>query len=165
VDLETAFQVIEHVPEVEDFIPEVARVLRPSGVALFSTPNALTHVGPPNPYHHRQFAPEDLTVLLAAHFAHVALAGQRRPAQIYALEDGCRHLRRWDVLGVRRHVPRSLVGLIVRAVARWKGVTPPQRLPLSAFPLSTRTEDAYNLFALCGHVPLPSEWHTQEARP
>jgi SAM-dependent methyltransferase len=165
VDLVTAFQVVEHVPEAENFIREVARVLRPSGVALLSTPNALTHVGPSNPYHHREFTPSDLKTLLARHFAHVGLAGQRRPAEIYLLEAGCQTLRGWDVLDLRRRLPRPLVGMIVWALARWKGVTPPQRMPLSAFPRSTQTEDAYNLFALCGHSPLPPEWLGQAASP
>jgi ubiquinone/menaquinone biosynthesis C-methylase UbiE len=165
VDLLTAFQVVEHLADAEGFIREVARVLRPSGVALLATPNALTHVGSPNPYHHREFSPDDLKGLLARHFAHVRLAGQRRPAEIYELEAGCQTVRRWDVLGLRRRLPRTLVGPIVWAIARWKGVTPPQRLPLTAFPLSTRTDDAYNLFALCGHSPLPPGWLGEAASP
>jgi SAM-dependent methyltransferase len=165
VDLLTAFQVVEHLPDAEGFIREVARVLCPSGVALLATPNALTHSGPPNPYHHREFTLGDLSALLARHFAHVSLAGQRRPPEIYELEAGCRTLRRWDVLGLRRRLPRPLVGWIVWAVARCKGVTPPQRLPLTAFPFSTRTEDAYNLLALCGHSPLPLAWPGQAASP
>jgi len=161
VDLLTAFQVVEHLADPEGFIREIARVLRPSGLALLATPNALTHLGPPNPYHHREFAPDGLKALLAPHFAHVRLAGQRRPPQIYALEAGCQAVRRWDVLGLRQRLPRALVGPVVWAVACWKGVTPPQRMPLGAFPLSTRTEDAYNLFALCGHAPLPAGWPPQ----
>jgi SAM-dependent methyltransferase len=165
VDLLTAFQVVEHLADADGFICEVARVLRPSGVALLATPNALTHVGIPNPYHHREFTPDDLTALLARHFGHVRLAGQRRPAEVYELEAGCRAVRQWDVLGLRRRLPRALVGWIVWAIARWKRVTPPQRVPLSAFPLSTRTADAYNLFALCGHSPLPPGWPAQAVSP
>jgi SAM-dependent methyltransferase len=165
VDLLTAFQVVEHLADAETFVREVARVLCPSGVALLATPNALTHTGPPNPYHHREFTPGDLRALLVRHFAHVSLAGQWRPPEIYKLEAGCQALRRCDVLGLRRRIPRSLVSLIVSALARWKGVTPPQRMPLSAFPLSARTEDAYNLFALCSHSPLPAGWIGRMASP
>jgi SAM-dependent methyltransferase len=155
VDLACAFQVIEHFTEPERFLGELARVLRPSGLAILSTPNALTHRGPRNPFHVHEFTPEELRTLLGHHFAFVVLAGQRRPSEIYVLEQACQRVRRWDVLGIKRLVPRSLVSLLVYAIARWNRVTPPQQMALSRFPLTPQTHDAYSLFALCGQVPLP----------
>lgn len=155
VDLACAFQVIEHFNDPERFLGELARVLRPSGLAILSTPNALTHVGPRNPFHAHEFTPEELKVLLGRYFAFVVLAGQRRPSEIYVLEQSCQRVRRWDVLGIKRLAPRSLVSLLVYAIALWNRVTPPQQMPLNSFPLTPHTDDAYNLFALCGHAPLP----------
>ncbi|MGH7410198.1 MAG: class I SAM-dependent methyltransferase [Candidatus Methylomirabilis sp.] len=156
VDLACAFQVIEHFTDPEHFLGELARILRPSGLAILSTPNALTHLGPGNPFHTHEFTPEELRTLLGRYFAFVVLAGQRPPAEIYVLEQACQRVRRWDVLGIKRLVPRSLVSLMVYAIARWKRVTPPQNMALSRFPLTPHTDDAYSLFALCGHAPLPA---------
>ncbi len=157
MDLVTCFQVLEHVPDQRGFLGEIARVLRPTGLALLSTPNALTHRGPRNPFHAHEVTPPELRALLEPHFAFVTLAGQRRPATIYALESACRGVRRWDVLGVRRFVPRPVVSLAVYAIARWKGLQPPQQMPLSSFPITPHTDDAYNLFALCGHGSPPAQ--------
>lgn len=155
VDLVCAFQVIEHLRDPERFVGELARVLRESGRVILSTPNALTHRGPGNPFHVHEFMPEELRTLLGKHFAHVMLAGQRRPPEVYTLESACQRVRGWDVFGMKRLVPRSLVSLIVHAIARWNRLTPPQRMPLDSFPLTSHTDDAYSLFALCGHAPLP----------
>ena len=154
VDLVCAFQVIEHLRDQVRFVRDVAATLRPSGVAIFSTPNALVHRGPRNPFHLHEFTPDELQVLLAQHFAHVRLAGQTRPSEIYSLEAACRRVRAWDVLGIKRLVPRRLVSFIVAVIARWNGLTPPQRMPLSRFAISADTEHAYSLFAVCSHAPI-----------
>ena len=156
-DLICAFQVIEHLSDQVRFVRDVAATLRPSGVAMLSTPNALVHRGPRNPFHLHEFTPDELHALLARHFAHVRLAGQTRPAEIYSLEAACRRVRGWDVLGIKRLVPRRLVSSLVSAVARWNGLTPPQQMPLSRFAISADTEHAYSLFALCSHAPFDAE--------
>ncbi|HKW85773.1 MAG TPA: class I SAM-dependent methyltransferase [Nitrospiraceae bacterium] len=155
VDLACAFQVLEHVSDSDRFLAELARILRPSGLAILSTPNALTHKGPRNPFHVHEFMPEELKRLLGRHFTFVSLAGQRRPAEVYLLEQACQQIRRWDVLGLKRLLPRKLISLVVYAIARFNRLTPPQRLSLHSFPLSSETDKAYSLFALCGHAPLP----------
>ena len=60
----------------------------------------------------------ELNALLGRYFAFVLLAGQRRPSEIYVLEQSCQRVRRWDVLGIKRLVPRSVVSLMVYAIAR-----------------------------------------------
>ena len=157
VDLVTSFQTLEHMAEPEALVREIARVLRPTGIALLSTPNALTHLGPRNPYHHHEFTPRELEALLRRHLACVTLAGQRRPPEIYTLEASCQRVRRWDLLGVRRIMPRTFISLAVYLIARWKELPPPQRMPLDRFAISASTDDAYNLFALCGHATLPAD--------
>jgi SAM-dependent methyltransferase len=157
MDLICAFQVIEHLRDKEQFVRNLAAVLRPTGVALLSTPNALVHRGPRNPFHTREFAPDELRSLLARHFSHVRLAGQSRPPEVYSLEAACRRVRGWDALGVKRFVPRPVVSLLVYAIAKWNGLTPPQRMSLSRFALSADTAQAYSLFALCSHAPFATQ--------
>ena len=153
VDLICAFQVIEHLHDQAQFIRGLAAALRPTGVAVLSTPNALVHRGPRNPFHTHEFAPDELRALLTQHFAHVRLAGQSRPKEIYSLEAACQRVRGWDVLGLKRLLPRQVVSLLVYAIARWNGLTPPQRMSLNRFTISAETQGAYSLFALCSHAP------------
>ncbi len=60
-----SFETIEHVPEAEFFARELARVLRPGGPLLLSTPNVLRSAGD-NPHHVKEFTLGELTVLLAS---------------------------------------------------------------------------------------------------
>jgi SAM-dependent methyltransferase len=156
-DLICAFQVIEHLRDQARFVRDVAETLRPSGIAILSTPNALVHRGPRNPFHVHEFTPDELHALLAKHFAHVRIAGQSRPPEVYFLEAACRRVRGWDLLGIKRLVPRRLVSSIVAAIARWNRLTPPQQMQLSRFAISADVEHAYSLFALCSHAPFDAE--------
>jgi SAM-dependent methyltransferase len=68
VDVVVNFQVIEHLWDQAQFIEECARVLRPSGVLLISTPNRITFSPgldtPLNPFHTRELNADELTELL-----------------------------------------------------------------------------------------------------
>jgi 2-polyprenyl-3-methyl-5-hydroxy-6-metoxy-1,4-benzoquinol methylase len=74
-DLVTSFETIEHlVPEDhERFVAEVTRVLEPGGLLLISTPNKrrTEKFAEKNPYHLKEFYPEEFTSLLRRHFKHV----------------------------------------------------------------------------------------------
>lgn len=69
VDVVANLQVIEHLWDQPGFLAECARVLRPAGTLLLTTPNRLTF-SPPNrplnPFHHRELSPAELRELLAA---------------------------------------------------------------------------------------------------
>lgn len=74
VDVLVSLQTIEHLWDQERFITECARVLRPGGRLVISTPNRQTFP-PGNVFHHREIDADELRVLLAAHVDDVAVHG------------------------------------------------------------------------------------------
>jgi SAM-dependent methyltransferase len=80
VDVVVNFQVIEHLWDQTQFVVECARVLRPSGLLMMSTPNRITFSPgrdtPINPFHTRELnAGEMKELLLDAGFSEVSISG------------------------------------------------------------------------------------------
>ncbi|SOJ54102.1 putative S-adenosylmethionine-dependent methyltransferase [Mycobacterium simulans] len=80
VDVVVNFQVIEHLWDQGQFVRECARVLRPSGLLMVSTPNRITFSPgrdtPINPFHTRELNADELTELLVhGGFAEVEMCG------------------------------------------------------------------------------------------
>jgi SAM-dependent methyltransferase len=80
VDVVVNFQVIEHLWDQTQFVRECARVLRPSGLLMVSTPNRITFSPgrdtPINPFHTRELNAEELSQLLVdGGFASVSMSG------------------------------------------------------------------------------------------
>lgn len=97
-DAVCSFETVEHVSGHESMLREVARVLRPGGTFLVSTPRAeITTRLPVNPHHRVEFSRADFAAALSAQFDEVEMYGERR-LQTRAH----RVLQRLDVLGLRR---------------------------------------------------------------
>jgi len=80
VDVVVNFQVIEHLWDQGQFVRECARVLRPAGLLLMSTPNRITFSPgrdtPINPFHTRELNAAELTELLVdGGFTGVSMSG------------------------------------------------------------------------------------------
>ena len=80
IDVVVSLQVIEHLWEQERFLRECARVLRPRGRLLVSTPNRITFSPgrdtPLNPFHTRELDPGELAGLVReAGFGEVVVQG------------------------------------------------------------------------------------------
>ncbi len=70
-----ALQVLEHLGEPERFLDECARVLRPLGTLVLSTPNRLTFPAGLNPFHPHEYDAAELEELLRRRFRDVLLLG------------------------------------------------------------------------------------------
>lgn len=74
-DLVVSFETIEHVPDAEAALAELARVLASGGLLIISTPNASEYLVD-NEFHTREFSHEEFAALLAQPFASVRLLYQ-----------------------------------------------------------------------------------------
>jgi SAM-dependent methyltransferase len=91
VDVVVNFQVIEHLWDQARFVEECARVLRPSGLLMVSTPNRITFSPgrdtPINPFHTRELNADELTELLVeAGFRDVAISGLFHGARLREID-------------------------------------------------------------------------------
>ena len=140
-DVACSFEIVEHVPDAERFVRELARVLRPGGTLVLSTPRAEDPaLRPDNPFHEREFDADALRGLLQESFATVELYGQRRV-------ETTRHrtLRRLDVLGLRRRLP-----IARRAGSVLTGTAATEDVALDGIAIERdATADATELVAVC----------------
>jgi SAM-dependent methyltransferase len=94
VDAVVNLQVIEHLPDSGAFLDEVARVLVPGGRFWCATPNRLTFTpdsdAPVNPFHVKEFAPQELLAELRPRFRSVRLLGVHHGPRVRAIEVAAR---------------------------------------------------------------------------
>jgi SAM-dependent methyltransferase len=127
-DIVVSFQVIEHVRDDGKFVTEVHRVLKPGGRFLVTTPNKTHRLKPGerpwNPFHVREYCPDELRTLLEAGFACVDVWGIRATDEIQRIERGRvargRVLRRLDSLHLRRLLPRPWKRAMRRVLFGWR---------------------------------------------
>ncbi len=90
IDVAVNLQVIEHLWDQPGFIAECARVLRPAGTLVITTPNRLTFSPgrdtPLNPFHTRELTAAELTELLEPHFDVVRMYGVHHGRRLRRLD-------------------------------------------------------------------------------
>jgi SAM-dependent methyltransferase len=109
----SSVQSLEHVPDPERTVAEVARVIVSSGVAAFVTPNRLTFGRPDeiiDPWHFIEFDPDQLKALCSRSFGAVEIWGLFGSANYLEFQHGelakLDRLLRKDPLRLRRLIPR-----------------------------------------------------------
>jgi len=113
-------QTIEHVADDAAVLRNIRAQLRPGGVAYVSTPNVLT-LAPPgaersgNPWHVREYRPEQFAALCAAHFGGVQLLGLFHARMLRAHEVALR--LGWDRAHRALRLTRPFYDRFVPAIA------------------------------------------------
>ena len=80
VDVAISFETVEHIREQEEFMAELARVLKPDGVVVLSCPNKAEYTDKrrtENEFHVKELYREELAALVRARFPHAAWYGQK----------------------------------------------------------------------------------------
>ena len=139
-DVVCSFETLEHVADADTYLGEMARVLRPEGVFVVSTPHAeATTEAPKNPFHRVELSRADFEALLRRFFGEVELFGQRRLQT-------ARHrlMQRVDVLGLRRRLT------FLRPASRLLGTAPTAEVTADGIVIERDgIEQASELVAVC----------------
>lgn len=114
-DVIIAFQFIEHLPNPLLFLQKVKRLLKKDGSFLASVPNRLTQSSLyDNPYHFREYSPDDFSALLSGCFTSVNLYGVYGDKLAYTYEMArrkqVRKILSLDKFGLRYLLPRFIRG-------------------------------------------------------
>ncbi len=111
-DAIVSFQVIEHIEEDEALVKEMARVLKPGGKLILTTPNknmSLTR----NPWHIREYRATELAALLQIHFSEVTtngVYGNEKVMNYYEKNKvSVQRITRFDVLNLQYRLPRQVL--------------------------------------------------------
>jgi SAM-dependent methyltransferase len=100
--------VIEHIEDDQLFLKEIYRILKPGGKAIISTPN-INHTLSRNPWHEREYTPEQLIQLCEGIFDQVEAKGIGGNEKVWAYHEANRKsvqkIMRFDVLGLQHKLP------------------------------------------------------------
>ncbi|MCX8073854.1 MAG: class I SAM-dependent methyltransferase [Candidatus Binatia bacterium] len=155
-DIICHFQVIEHLEDPKPFLFAAHKVLAKGGGLVITTPNRLLS-RIENPYHVHEYIADELQTVLSSVFPRVEMFGIWGNDKVMAFEEArvrqARRILRLDPLGLRKHIPRSLVEwayprlarLVRRRIAQ-KGNPP---IETSDFSIRRETSGALDLLAIC----------------
>ncbi|WP_339865907.1 methyltransferase domain-containing protein [uncultured Algoriphagus sp.] len=111
-DTVVSFQVIEHIPNDRLFLEEIYRVLKPGGKAVISTPN-INHTLSRNPWHEREYTPQQLIDLCTSIFDKVEAKGVGGNERVWAYHEANRKsvqkIMRFDIFDLQHKLPASLL--------------------------------------------------------
>ncbi len=111
-DYVISFQVIEHIQDDEQFVSEIARVLKPGGAFIVTTPNKKMSITR-NPWHIREYTITELEDLLVPHFSSVekkGVFGNDKIMEYYQKnKESVAKITRFDILNLQYRLPRQIL--------------------------------------------------------
>jgi len=121
VDCVVFLQTIEHVQDPGAVLDRLRELVGPGGVAYVSTPNVLT-LAPAgaersgNPWHVREYRPEEYRELCERHFAHVELLGLFHARRLRAHQWAIEHAG-WDAVHARLGITKPFYDRFTTAIS------------------------------------------------
>ena len=111
-DFVVTFQVIEHIDDDEMFLQEIYRVLKPGGKLILTTPNIMMSLTR-NPWHTREYTPEQMGEVLKSSFDNYDLKGVFGNDKVMDYynknKESVRNITRFDILNLQYWLPRWLL--------------------------------------------------------
>jgi ubiquinone/menaquinone biosynthesis C-methylase UbiE len=121
-DFVVSFQVIEHIENDSLYLKEIYRVLKPGGTALITTPNRKMSLSR-NPWHIREYLPDELSALAKKFFGHVEMKGITGNDKVmkYYEENkiSVRRFTRFDIFNLQYNLPASVLRIPYEILNRW----------------------------------------------
>jgi 2-polyprenyl-3-methyl-5-hydroxy-6-metoxy-1,4-benzoquinol methylase len=121
-DVVVSFQVIEHIQNDRLFLQEIHRVLKPGGLALITTPNRKMSLSR-NPWHIREYLPEELQALSERIFAETTMNGITGNAKVMAYYEqnkrSVEKLTRYDIFNLQYRLPAALLRIPYELLNRY----------------------------------------------
>jgi ubiquinone/menaquinone biosynthesis C-methylase UbiE len=107
-DCVVSFQVIEHIKNDVLYLKEINRVLKPGGIALFTTPNRKMSLSR-NPWHIREYLAHELKTLAAGIFGTAemkGITGNEKVMEYYEHnKKSVQRIMKWDILNLQYNLP------------------------------------------------------------
>lgn len=111
-DTIVSFQVIEHIRNDTLFLQEFYRMLKPGGKAIISTPN-ISYTLSRNPWHEREYEPQELIDLAAGIFDKVEAKGIGGNNKVWAYHEANRKsvqkIMRFDIFNLQHWLPAAFL--------------------------------------------------------
>ena len=112
IDYVVTFQVIEHIERDQEFLQEIFRVLKKGGQLILTTPNksmSLTR----NPWHIREYNPQEMELLLQKFFTDYKVYGLFGNKKVmnyyYKNKESIKRFTRFDILNMQYWLPRWML--------------------------------------------------------
>lgn len=152
-----SFQVIEHLDDPTEYIDAIATLLRPDGMALITTPNALTSDGV-NPFHVHEYRADELARRLAERFDEVEMRGigmsERVSVYMRARSARIQRIMRLDPLNLRERLPSAWIewlfgrlAIVVRRLGRSQDDL--ADVGVGDYPVGPADDGCLDLLAVC----------------
>lgn len=111
-DFVVSFQVIEHIEDDATFVSEIARVLKPGGKFIVTTPNIKMSITR-NPWHVREYTSIELKHLLQKSFSNVnaqGVFGNKKIMEYYEKNKASvAKITRFDIFNLQYRLPRWML--------------------------------------------------------
>jgi len=149
-DAVLSFETIEHVANDHQYVDEIARVLRPRGTLVLSTPRApFPGAVPESPNHVREYTWDQLEELLAPHFQSIARYGRRLGPRLARVEEDLDRVRGLVPAKVRQIVPRRIRHVLGSMISRPRGGVGLEEVTVDDVEYVEALEETSTLLAIC----------------